>query len=67
MNEPYVGKTQSQVESVGRTLLNVSKSLGIWHFKREIEDLLEQLRSPRKFVELKKDHARILATRCSYA
>jgi (p)ppGpp synthase/HD superfamily hydrolase len=58
--QPYKGKMQSQIESVGRTLLNVTKSLGMWHFKREIEDLLEQLRSPRKFVELKKDHARIL-------
>jgi len=58
--KPYVGKTQSQIESLGRTLLNVSKSLGMWYFKREIEDLLEQLRSPRKFVELKKEHAHIL-------
>jgi guanosine-3',5'-bis(diphosphate) 3'-pyrophosphohydrolase len=57
---PYTGKMQSQIESVGRTMLNVAKSLGIWHFKREIEDLLEQLRSPRKFVELKKEHAHIL-------
>jgi len=32
----------------------------MWHFKRDIEDLLEQIRSPRKFVELKKEHAHIL-------
>jgi len=57
---PYTGKTQSQIESVGRTLLNISKSLGMWYFKREIEDLVEQIRSPRKFVELKKEHAHIL-------
>src|SRR6266566_8022069 len=57
---PYVGKTQSQVESVGRTLLNISKSLGMWYFKRDIEDLLEQLRSPRKFAGLRKEHARML-------
>jgi (p)ppGpp synthase/HD superfamily hydrolase len=59
-DRPYMGKTQSQIESVGRTLLNIAKSLGVWHFKREIEDLMEQLRSSRKFAELKKDHARIL-------
>src|SRR6266581_3099199 len=57
---PYTGKTQSQIESVGRTLLNISKSLGMWHFKRDIEDLLEQIRSPRKFVELKKERVHIL-------
>src|SRR5260370_5828840 len=52
---------QSNSESVGRTLLNITKSLGMWHFKREVEDLIEQLRSPRKFAELKKEHARLLA------
>ncbi len=56
----YTGAMQSQIESVGRTLLNITKSLGMWHFKRDIEDLIEQLRSPRKFVELRKEHAHIL-------
>jgi (p)ppGpp synthase/HD superfamily hydrolase len=56
----YTGKLQSQIESVGRTLLNIAKSLGMWYFKREIEDLIEQLRSSRKFAELKKDHKRVL-------
>src|SRR5213080_1363504 len=56
----YTGKMQSQIESVGRTLLNIAKSLGMWYFKREIEDLIEQLRSSRKYEELKKDHARLL-------
>ena len=57
---PYTGTMQSSIESVGRTLLNITKSLGMWHFKREVEDLIEQLRSPRKFAELKKEHAHIL-------
>jgi GTP pyrophosphokinase len=56
----YTGAMQSQIESIGRTLLNIAKSLGMWHFKRDIEDLLEQLRSPRKFVELRREHAHIL-------
>src|SRR6266487_4043549 len=56
----YTGTIQSQIESVGRTMLNIAKSLGMWHFKRDIEDLLEQLRSPRKFVELKKERVHIL-------
>src|SRR5437870_5567647 len=57
---PYTGKMQSQIESVGRTMLNIAKSWGMWHFKRDIEDLLEQLRSPRKFAELKKERVHIL-------
>jgi (p)ppGpp synthase/HD superfamily hydrolase len=57
---PYTGKILSQIESVGRMLLNIAKSLGMWYSKREIEDLIEQLRSSRKFAELKKDHAQIL-------
>jgi (p)ppGpp synthase/HD superfamily hydrolase len=56
----YTGAMQSQIDSVGRTMLNIAKSLGMWHFKRDIEDLLEQLRSPRKYAELKKEHARLL-------
>ncbi len=56
----YTGSMQSQIESIGRTLLNIAKSLGMWHFKRDIEDLLEQLRSPRKYTELKKEHARLV-------
>jgi (p)ppGpp synthase/HD superfamily hydrolase len=56
----YTGAMQSQIESVVRTMLNITKSLGMWHFKRDVEDLAEQLRSPRKFVELKKEHTCIL-------
>jgi len=58
--KPYTGAMQSQIESVGRTMLNMAKSLGMWHFKRDSEDLIEQLRSPRKFTELKKERARLL-------
>jgi len=57
---PYTGKTQSRIESVGRTLRNIAARLGMWYFKREVEDLAEQLRSSRKFTEAKKEHERIL-------
>ena len=61
---PYAGNTPLRIESVGRTLLNISKRLGMWHFKRQVEDITEQLRDPVKFKEdqqeyldiLKKDH-----------
>ena len=57
---PYLGRIQSQIESIGRTLLNVASRLGMWYFKREIEDLIEQLRSSRKFSEARQEHERIL-------
>ena len=59
-NRPYTGTKQVHIESVGRTLLNIAKRLGMWQFKREIEDLAEQLRSPRKFAEAQQVHTRIL-------
>jgi (p)ppGpp synthase/HD superfamily hydrolase len=57
---PYRGEKLSQFESVGRNLLNIAKSLGVWAFKREVEDLIEQIRSPRKFSEQKQEHDEIL-------
>jgi (p)ppGpp synthase/HD superfamily hydrolase len=57
---PYTGKLQSYIESIGRTLLNIAKRLNIWHFKREIEDVLEYLRSPRKFADLVLEHKTIV-------
>ena len=57
---PYTGKLQSYIESIGRTLLNIAKRLNIWHFKREIEDALEYLRSPRKFADLAQEHKTIV-------
>jgi len=58
--QPYTKTTQSNIERVGRTLLNITKRLGMWHFKRDIEDLIEQLRSPVKFAEVRREHERIL-------
>src|SRR5437764_1593992 len=59
-DQPYTKTLQSNIEHVGRTLLNIAKRLGMWHFKREIEDLIEQLRSPAKFAETKREYTRIL-------
>jgi (p)ppGpp synthase/HD superfamily hydrolase len=58
--QPYTGVMQSQIESVGRTLLNIGKRLGMWYFKRDVEDLTEQLRSPRRFAEANQQRALIL-------
>jgi len=58
---PYTERTRSQIERVGRALLNITKQLGIWHLKRDSEDLSEQLHSPQKFAEAQQEHRRILA------
>ena len=53
---PYLGQgIQSQIESIGRTLLNVASRLGMWYFKREIEDLIEQL---EEFTKIFRSQAR---------
>jgi len=59
-NYPHTGKLWMYIESVGRTLLNVTKLLGMWQFKREVEDVIEQLRSPYKFAEMKEEHESLL-------
>lgn len=59
-NEPLYKTLRSDVERVGRTLISVAKRLGIWHFKREIEDTVEQLCSPASFGERKQDSLRVL-------
>ncbi|GAC1429111.1 MAG: hypothetical protein NVS4B1_21830 [Ktedonobacteraceae bacterium] len=56
----YKGKQQASIESVGQTLRNIFKRLGLWHWKRDIEDVSEQLHAPRKFKTLKKELASIL-------
>lgn len=58
--QPYTGEMLVQIESVGHTLRDIGIRLSLWFIKREVEDLVEQLRNPRKFQEDKKEHARIL-------
>lgn len=55
------GKELSHIESVLRTLLHIAKYLGMWHFKREIEDLTEQLCHPKRFAEDQQKHQSILS------
>jgi (p)ppGpp synthase/HD superfamily hydrolase len=58
------GKDLFQIESIRRTLLHVTKYLGMWHFKRAIEDITEQLRYPTGFDE---DQKRLKDTLECYA
>ncbi len=57
---PLSGNMLIHVESIGRTLLNISKRLGMWHFKRQVEDITEQLRDPVMFAEDHKEYLEIL-------
>jgi len=57
---PYTGMKRSHIESVGRTLINLSSRLGMWYFKRDLENLKEQILSPARFTEDKQQHLTIL-------
>lgn len=60
----YANRIQSQIakiESVRHTLLNVTKWLGMWNLKREIEDRCEQLLKPYNFSANEQEHTQILA------
>ncbi|GHO92185.1 hypothetical protein KSF_022330 [Reticulibacter mediterranei] len=57
------GKDLFHIENVRRTLLHVTKYLGMWHFKRAIEDITEELCYPTRFNE---DHQKLEATLKNY-
>jgi (p)ppGpp synthase/HD superfamily hydrolase len=59
-NQPLLRKLRSDVERVERTLISVAKRLGMWHFKREVEDITEQLCRPVEFLKMKKEYDQIL-------
>ncbi len=56
----YAGNMLISIESIGRTLLNIAKRLGMWYFKRQVEDISEQLRDPAKFNEDQQEYQEIL-------
>lgn len=58
------GKDLLHIENISRTLLHVTKYLGMWHFKRAIEDITEQLCHPTRFAE---DQQRLETTLELYA
>ena len=58
--QSYTGKMLIIIESCGRVLLNITKRLGMWQFKREIEDSIEQLSNPVKFEVDQQERERIL-------
>jgi (p)ppGpp synthase/HD superfamily hydrolase len=63
----YRPEEYAQIENVGRTILHISKRLGMWDFKRQTEDLIEAICNTERYVEdgqeyrhiLKKDAARL--------
>jgi (p)ppGpp synthase/HD superfamily hydrolase len=54
------GATPQRIERTGNSLLNVVKRLGMWYFKRDVEDVTEQLRDPVSFETDRSDYNRIL-------
>jgi len=59
-NKPLHRTLRSEIERVELTLISLTKRLGMWHFKRAIEDTTERLRNPLKFAEMKDEYERIL-------
>ncbi len=59
--QAYAGRMRRDIDRIGGTLLNITKLLGMWRFKREVEDVLEQIRQPQKYVEAKHEQERLLA------
>src|SRR5581483_3866332 len=59
-NSGLSGKESRQIRRVGQTLLHITKRLGMWYFKREIEDLKEQLCDPANFAKDQLELQRIL-------
>ena len=55
----YSGDGLAHIKSVGDTLLNIAIRLGMWLFRYDIEDLLEQLHGPRRFAEASREHTRL--------
>jgi GTP pyrophosphokinase len=59
-NEPLHRALRSDIERTRRTLISIAKRLGMWDFKREVEDVTEQLLNPSKFAEMSEEYERIL-------
>lgn len=59
-DQPYSGRMLISIENCGRVLLNITKRLGMWQLKRDIEDSIEQLSNPSAFEEDRRERERIL-------
>jgi GTP pyrophosphokinase len=56
----YKGKLLIGIERAGKVLLNITKRLGMWQLKREVEDSIEQLSNLSKFEEDRREREFIL-------
>src|SRR5581483_7394860 len=52
--------TLQRIERTGNILLNIVKRLGMWYFKRDVEDVTEQLHDPAAFQSDRLDYEHIL-------
>ena len=57
---PLNARILIRIERIGNVLLNIAKQLGMWYFKREIEDMTKHLLNPGIFEEDWKEYNRIL-------
>jgi len=57
---PFNQRELSRIESIGTTLIHITKKFNLWLFKREVEDLNLQLRDPVQYVSIKDELQKIL-------
>ncbi len=50
----------SRIESIGSTLLHITKQINLWLFKRCVEDLILQLHDPSQYMDIKEEYQQIL-------
>jgi (p)ppGpp synthase/HD superfamily hydrolase len=50
----------SRIESIGTTLIHITKQVNLWLFKRDVEDLMLQLCAPIQYMSIKEELQKIL-------
>lgn len=50
----------SRIESIGTTLIHITTRFNLWLFKRDVEDLVLQLRDPAQYISMQEELQKIL-------
>ncbi|MBV9712274.1 MAG: AAA family ATPase, partial [Ktedonobacteraceae bacterium] len=57
---PFSQHELSRIESIGTTLLHITKQVNLWLFKRTVEDLILQLCNPTQYMKIREELQEIL-------
>ncbi|MBE3560076.1 MAG: TGS domain-containing protein [Ktedonobacteraceae bacterium] len=56
----YIDEKISHIKIIGETLIHIATRLAMWHFKRNIEDIIEKITNTKKFAEYEQEYEQIL-------